>query len=206
MSQFFSCLLVLSLDSFQYVHVSLCVQNWMLCSRFSLTTTEQTLRIPSSGLLAILFLMLHKMLLLFLPARAHCQLRFNLLSATTPRSFSAEQLPCWVPQHILVHEVMPPQVQRRCMLNFMSFFSPHFSTLSRLLWKAAGPLSLSATPPSFLPSVNLLQVHSVLSPRSLISMLSSTGPNVRPWCMPLYFKLAPLIFYLRFTSDFSSTS
>ena len=36
---------------------------------------------------------------------------FNLVSTTTPMSISAELLSSWVPQHVLVPGIVPPQVQ-----------------------------------------------------------------------------------------------
>ncbi|KAK4810721.1 hypothetical protein QYF61_007695 [Mycteria americana] len=44
------------------------------------------------------------------------------------------------------------------LLNCMRFLSAHFSSLSRSLWMAAQPSGISATPPSFVASANLLKL------------------------------------------------
>lgn len=46
-----------------------------------------------------------------------------------------------------------------------------FSSLFRSLWTAAQPSAVSTTPPSSMPSANLLRVHSVPSSRSLMKRL-----------------------------------
>ena len=62
---------------------------------------------------------------------------------------------------------------------------------------AAQPSGVSATPPSFVSSANLLQVHSIPSSLSLMSKLNKTGPSTDPWGTPLVTSLqldsAPLM-------------
>ena len=46
---------------------------------------------------------------------------------------------------------------------------------------ASLPSIVSTAPLSLLSSANVLRVHSILSPMSLIKMLKSTGPKTVPW-------------------------
>jgi len=53
------------------------------------------------------------------------------------------------------------------------------------------PSCVSATPHSFVLSVNLLKVDSIPSSRSLMKMLNKTRPNTDPWGTPLVTGLQP---------------
>ena len=72
-------------------------QNWPQNSRCSLTSPEQCRKITSLDLLVIFCLMQPRIPLDFLVARAHCWLRFNLVSGGTPRSSSAGLRPAGWP-------------------------------------------------------------------------------------------------------------
>lgn len=61
-----------------------------------------------------------------------------------------------------------------CLLNFMRFLSAHSSSLSRSLWMAALPASVS-TAPSLGSSADFLRVYAVFSSISLIDKLNKTS-------------------------------
>lgn len=65
--------------------------------------------------------------------------------------------------------------------NCMRFLSSCFSSLSRCVWMVTQPAGLSAAPSNFVPSVNLMRVHSALSPRFLIKILNSIALCIDPW-------------------------
>lgn len=67
------------------------------------------------------------------------------------------------------------------LLNFTRFLSAPFSSLSRFLWMAAQPSHISATPPSFLLSTDLLRIYSAPSSRCVMKMLNRTGTSLTPW-------------------------
>ncbi|XP_066851872.1 lethal(3)malignant brain tumor-like protein 2 isoform X4 [Anser cygnoides] len=139
-------------------------QKWTQRSRCSLTSAEWRGRITSLYLLATCFLMQLGILLVYFAPRVHCWLMFNLVSTRTPGSFLAKVLllstrsasgVCWclglfLPRGRTLH--FP-------VLNFTGFSSAHFSSLSRSLWMAAQPPGVSAAPPSFVSSGNLLRAH-----------------------------------------------
>lgn len=91
------------------------------------------------------------------------------------------------PQHVLMPGVILTQYKtlHLPLLNFMRFLSAQFSSLSRSLWAAAQPTGVTATPPGFVSSVNLLKHHSAPSSRSLTKKLNSTRPSISPWGIPL---------------------
>lgn len=67
------------------------------------------------------------------------------------------------------------------LLNFLRFLSAHFSSLSRCLCMTVNLSCVSFTPPSFVWSVNMLQVQSILLSRPLKEMLSSISPRIISW-------------------------
>lgn len=74
------------------------------------------------------------------------------------------------PQPVLLHGFIPPQVQDflpLLLLNFLMFLLALFSSQSKILWMAAQSSIISATPPSFLSSENLVGVYSVSSSGAL---------------------------------------
>jgi len=71
-------------------------QHWTWHSRRDLTSAEQRRRIFSRAHLTMPCLMQSGMPLAFFAARAHCQLMLSLVSAMTPRPFSAKPLYSWV--------------------------------------------------------------------------------------------------------------
>ncbi|KAK4818403.1 hypothetical protein QYF61_012324 [Mycteria americana] len=74
--------------------------------------------------------------------------------------------------------------QARCrtlhlaLLNLMRFTRAHFSSLSRSLWMASCPSGMSTVPLSLVLSANLLRVHSIPLPMSLMKILNSIGPTI----------------------------
>ena len=119
-------------------------------------------RITSLDLLAMLCLMQPWTPFTAFAARSHCLLMSKLMSTA---SFSDKLRFSWVDSSIYrcLGLFLP-----RCrtlhfpLLNFMRLLSAHFSSLSRSLWMAAQPYGISATPPSFVPSANLLRVHCLI--------------------------------------------
>lgn len=86
------------------------------------------------------------------------------------------------PQHILVHGLVPPQVQDFSILlaelddvPFSPFLQP-----SEVPPGSRTSSCVSATPPSFLSSANLLRVRSAPSSNSLMEMLKNIGPSIDP--------------------------
>ena len=126
--------------------------------------------------------------LVFLAIRAHCWLMANLLSTRKRRSYSAGLLSSWTAPNLYwcIRLFLP-----RCrtlylpFLNPVRFLSSHFSCLSRFHWMTAQPSGLSANPPGFLSSSNLLSVDSIPSSRLLVKMLNKTEPSTDPRGRPL---------------------
>ncbi|PKU43429.1 hypothetical protein llap_6262 [Limosa lapponica baueri] len=90
----------------------------------------------------------------------------NLLSTRTPRSLSAELISSGSDPN-LYHcvELFLPQCStlHLPLFNFIKFLSAQLSSLYRSRNMVAQPSGVSATPPSFVSSANLLRVHSVPS-------------------------------------------
>lgn len=82
---------------------------------------------------------------------------------------------------------IPPQVQDFALL-FVELYEVAVSTF---LQSAEVPLDccralcISATPPSFVSSTNIVRLHFTLSSRSLIKVLNMIGPSIGPWDMLL---------------------
>jgi len=62
-------------------------------------------------------------------------------------------------------------------LNLVRFLSAQLTRLCRSCWMAAQPSSVSATPPGFVSSANLLRVDSIHSSRLLMKMSNNTRPS-----------------------------
>lgn len=80
-------------------------------------------------------------------------------------------------QHVVVQDVTPIQVRSLtfCLcLNFMSFLSAHFFTLSTSLRMAAQSSGIQITSPSFVSSANLLTA-------SLYPITQITNNNFRQY-------------------------
>jgi len=73
--------------------------------------------------------------------------------------------------------------------NFMRLAWAHFSSLSRSLWMASLPSSVSTAPLSLVSSANLLRVHSIPLSVSPTKMLNNTGPSTNPCGTPLVINL-----------------
>lgn len=73
------------------------------------------------------------------------------------------------------------------LLNIVRLLFACFSHVLRSLWMAAAaqPSGVPSTPPSHMSSANLLEAHPVLSSRSLVKLLSSTGSSMHLWRVPL---------------------
>ncbi|KAK4828313.1 hypothetical protein QYF61_025325 [Mycteria americana] len=93
-----------------------------------------------------------------------------------PRSFSARQLSS---------HSSPSLTQHLALLNLTQLVLAHPSSLSRSLCRAFLPSSRSTLPHNLVSSANLLRVHLIPSPRSLIKILNRTGPDTEPWGTPL---------------------
>lgn len=152
-------------------------QNWTQHPRYGLTRAERD-RIASLDLLSMLFLMLPRTPLSFLAPRTQCQLMDSLVSSRTSMSFSTELLSTSQPQPVLVPGIIPPLMQDFAFAssNFIKFLSPQLSKLPK---SGQAELSgVSASPPSFVTSTNLLRVHPVLSPRPLMNKLNKTDLSI----------------------------
>lgn len=101
---------------------------------------------------------------------------FMLMATWNPRSFSAMMLSSWCP--VLFHPTC--RTLHIPLLNFMRFLSSPFSSLSSSLWMAARPSGISAIPPTFVPSADLLRAHPVSSFMPLIRTWNKTGPYFNP--------------------------
>lgn len=138
------------------------------------TGAEQCGSITSLDLVAMLCLRQPRIAYSLFDARTYCWLMDNLMFTTTPTSFSAKLL---VPRgtgawySCLSHVLCP-------LLNCMRFPSGHFSSLLRSHWMAAQCSGVSASPPSFVSSRDLLGVHSAPSSRSSVKIL--TRPSLEP--------------------------
>lgn len=112
----------------------------------------------------MVLLMQPRRLLLFLSARACCQLMFTLLSAKTPRSLSTEQQLLTYSMPSLYH--CGDFFLSRCrhlhlsLLNFVVFLLPHSSSLPRSLWMATLLFSILPGPPSLVSSADLMRMYS----------------------------------------------
>lgn len=150
-------------------------QHWAQNSRCGLISAEQRGRIPFTDLLALLWLMQHKVPSAFFAARAHSQLT---LSLRTPRSFGDKVLPSF-----LLPRVVPSHMHRSSKatwhfpLLFMRFLSAPLSSLSRSLWMAAQQSGASLTSPSLVSSA-IAEGAPAPSSRSLMKMLNRTGAQV----------------------------
>jgi len=126
--------------------------------------------------------------LAFLAARAHCWLTVNFSSTRTPRSLSTELLSSRsAPSLYWCMGLFLPRCRtlHLPLFNFISFLSAQLSSLSRSRWMAAQASGVSATPPGYVSSANLLSAHSVPSSRSCINKLNKTGLSTDPWGTPL---------------------
>ena len=112
-------------------------------------------------LLTTPLLLYPRMLLAFLATRAQCWLMIILLSTRTLRSLFPTLLSNRsVPILYWYLGLLLP----RCKIlylpwfYFIKFLPAQLSSLSRSCWMAAQPSGVSATPPSFVSSINLLTV------------------------------------------------
>ena len=107
-------------------------------------------------------------------------LLFKVVPTRTPRSLPARLLSSWVALSIrwCLGLFLPrSRTLHSPVVKFIRFLSAHFSVPLRTPWIVAQPSGVSATPPSFTSSPNLLRVRSAPSSRSLMKMLNRTGPR-----------------------------
>lgn len=111
---------------------------------------------------------------------------FTMWSTRTSRSFSAKCLSVLLSLHVLVHGLIPSQVQNcvSVFVEFMRFLLAHSSGMLQTLWAM---ILLSSI--SHLPMFNViwnLKRQCILSLfRLLMKILNSIGPSIPPWEMPL---------------------
>lgn len=145
------------LDSRTPVSILYCkAKNWIWYSRCGLKCWTEGMIAPLHQL-TILMLIQNIIQLAIFPTRAHCWSVFAFVSTRTPRSLlwkllCSQLTPAWV------ETVFPFHLQ-----DFTSFLSSHFSSM----WTAVLSFGTSAALHNAL-SANLLEVHSILSSRSLI--------------------------------------
>lgn len=109
-------------------------------------------------------------------------LMFSFVSSGSLTPFLPKLLPrhsasgsCWctglfLPRYKIFHSPL---------LNFISISSGQFFSLPRFLWMAQ-PFGVSAAPPSFVLSANLLRVNCSITP-STNETLESICPSISPW-------------------------
>jgi len=106
----------------------------------------------------------HRIPLAFLAIRVHCWLMANLLSTRSPRPFSTEVLSSRSSPNLywFLWLLLPRcKTLRLLLLNFIRFLSTRISSVSSSHWMVAQPFGMSANPPSFVSSANLLKVDSI---------------------------------------------
>ena len=128
-------------------------------SRWALTRAEQRGRIPSLDLLATVLWMQPRIQLAFWAVSTHCRVMLSFLSSRIPKSFSSGLLSMHSPPTLYLCLALPPPMCRTlhlALLNFLRFTQAHPSSLSRSLWMASLPSSMSTTLHSLVLSANLL--------------------------------------------------
>ncbi|XP_055576153.1 uncharacterized protein LOC129736772 [Falco cherrug] len=162
-------------------------QRWTQHSSCSLPSAEQRGRITSLDLLAMLLLMHPRVLLAALATRAHCWLVGNLLSTSTPTSFSAELPPSRpAPARTGAWGCSSPGADPT-----LAFAGLHQVPLCPALQPV--PVSLNGSAASWCIShssqlcvtCKRSEGSSVPSSWSLMSKLNRTGPSTDPWGTPL---------------------
>jgi len=136
------------------------------------TRAEQRGRIPCLDLLPTLLGVQPRVQLASWAASAHCWVMSSFLSTSRPKSFSSGLLSIHSLPSLYLYLGLP---QPRCrtlhlaLLNLMRLTQAHLSSLSRSLWMASLPSSMSATSRSLVLSANMLRVPSVPLRMSLTS-------------------------------------
>ena len=124
------------------------LQKWTQYSRWGLMRAEWRGRTTSLNLLVTLLLMQPRIQLACWAARTHWQLMLNFSSIDTPKSFSSELLSSHSLPNLYLCLVFPFSRCRTlhlALLNFMRLAWAHLSSLSRSLWIASLPSSMSTT-------------------------------------------------------------
>jgi len=125
----------------------------------------------SLDLLATLCLMQPRGYWLPLLQMMYCWLMFNFLSTRTPGPVMQTHFQSTLSLSWLF--LTRSRTWHFTLLSFMRLLLAHFSSLLKTPWMSTQLSGVSAIPPCFTLSVNLLKLHSVSSPRSL--MLKSIG-------------------------------
>ncbi|KAK4831169.1 hypothetical protein QYF61_015639 [Mycteria americana] len=108
----------------------------------------------------MLLLMQPRIRLAFWAAHAHYQVMLSFSSTNTPKSFSSGLLSIHSLPSLYLCLGLPRPMCRTlhlALLNFMRFTWSHSSSLSRSLWMASFPSSVSVAPHSLLSSADLLR-------------------------------------------------
>ena len=145
-----------------------------------LSRGEQRGRIPSLDLLVTLLVMQPRTQLAFWAASAHCHLMLSFLSTNTPKSFFSGLLSIRSLPSLSLCSGLPRPMGRTlhlALLNFTRFTRAHLLRLSRSLWMASLPSSVSTIPHSLVSLANLLRVHSISLSMSPTKMLNSASPS-----------------------------
>lgn len=150
-------------------------ENWTVCSRCGLTGAEQSRKITSLHLPAIVLLIQPGMLLAFVAARVCSWLVFGLLSAKTPCAFSVEQLSSsQCPAGVTAWDYSI-QVQDLTSVSAETLVKPHscwpnLNSLLRSFYMVSFSLSPSNSSPSLGSFLTLVRVRSVLPSRSFVKL------------------------------------
>jgi len=111
----------------------------------------------------------------------------SFLSTRTPKPFSAELLSRSPSPSLYTYLGLPrPKCKtlHLALLNLTRLTRVHLSSLSRYLWMASLPSAVINHTTQLSVITNLLRVHSIPSPMSLIKTLKRTGPRMDPWGTP----------------------
>ena len=128
------------------------------------------------------FVMQSRRLLAALATGTQCWFTFILLTSTHS-SFSSKVLSIHLVPNVywcLAFFLPRWRIWHLLLLKFMRSLLAHFSRLLRSIWMGAQSSDLSTTSPSFVSSPNSLRVYSDLSSKSLMNILNSTGPSIKP--------------------------
>jgi len=137
--------------------------------------------VSSLALMATSLLMQPRIQLTFWAASAHWWLTSSF-SCTRTLTFSTGLLSVSSSPSLhscfILHEC---RCSTLASLNVIPFIWVHFSNLLRSYWMVSLPSVASASSLSLMLSLNLLRLHWILQSKSLIKILSSTGPKMDPW-------------------------
>lgn len=150
-------------DFLQYVLVSLVLGRSTLdpTLQLCLPSAEQRGRIPSLDLLSTLPSTAQEIIV-----RLHCGgtlLFYGHLGVHWNTQGLSSSFPAGWSQLVLVHGIVPLQLQGFALPLHDHEVTAYFPSMSRSHWISAWPSGVSATPPSCVSSADLLRLHSVSS-------------------------------------------